>query len=46
MASFPAIPQLMLNHALLKLDPGIVNGKAREATLARFAPVAQVKIRP
>src|SRR5262249_6988240 len=28
------------------LDPGIVNGKAREVTLARFAPVAPVKIRP
>jgi hypothetical protein len=27
------------------LDPGSVNGKAREGTLARFAPVAQVKIR-
>jgi hypothetical protein len=29
-----------------KLDQGIVNGKAREVTLSRFAPVARVKIRP
>jgi hypothetical protein len=28
------------------LDPGIVNGKAREVTLSRYAPVAQGKIRP
>jgi hypothetical protein len=30
---------------VVPLDPGSVNGKAREGTLARFAPVAQVKIR-
>src|SRR5262249_20775049 len=28
------------------LDPGSVKGKEREVTLARFAPFAQVKLRP
>jgi hypothetical protein len=28
------------------LDPGSVNGKTREVTLARFAPVAPVKVKP
>jgi hypothetical protein len=32
--------------ACRSLDQGIVNGKAREVTLSRFAPVARVKIRP
>ena len=29
-----------------QLDPGIVNGKTREATPSGFAPVAREKIRP
>jgi hypothetical protein len=28
------------------LDPGGVNGKAREVTLPRFTLTAQVKVRP
>jgi hypothetical protein len=31
---------------VVKLDPRSVNGKTREVPLARFAPVAQAKIRP
>jgi beta-lactamase regulating signal transducer with metallopeptidase domain len=33
-------------YGKVSLDQGIVNGKAREVTLSRFAPVARVKIRP
>ena len=32
--------------AAIRLDPRIVNGKTREVTVARFAPITQVKVRP
>ena len=48
-AGTPETVELVLGHlgpALIQLDPGIANGKAREATLARFALIAQGKVRP
>jgi hypothetical protein len=39
----PGSPSLIVDE---ELDPGSGNEKAREVTLARFAPTAQVKVKP
>ena len=41
-----AYPERLVSGGTTQLDPGIANGKAREATLARFALIAQGKVRP
>jgi len=42
----PVLPRLPVGGAQVRLDPGRVNGMAREVSLSGFSPVARLKIRP